>query len=302
MLAMLAMLAWQRAKKRARPLLIGLSARDLPRRERIDGCASVGADERQRSPNLRITSALLCQLSYVGIAEVYQIEMVQLCECPAGGCDAPGLATGGLGHAAIALYLDPSLLERTGCLMPMATREAQREYGRQWIAKRRADWLTEHGPCYRCGTWERLEVDHIDRTQKVHHAVWSWSQKRRDAELAKCQVLCHDCHRAKTLSSGDHLPRVPRAQNTPFQHGTLHGYTKWQCRCAACTEAKRTSHKLYRDRRQSDPERRVKWPPNKKTVPRICQTCSSQFMASPGEVKRGRAKFCDKMCYLARLK
>jgi predicted XRE-type DNA-binding protein len=30
-------------------------------------------------------------------------------------------------------------------------------------------------------------------------AIWSRQQQIRDAELANCQVLCYDCHKAKTL-------------------------------------------------------------------------------------------------------
>jgi len=55
--------------------------------------------------------------------------------------------------------------------------------------------------CVRCGSSERLEVDHIDRTakaRKTDHAVWSWTPLRRTAELAKCQVLCRRCHWEKT--------------------------------------------------------------------------------------------------------
>lgn len=52
--------------------------------------------------------------------------------------------------------------------------------------------------CARCGGVHQLELDHVERASKVHHAIWSWSQERREAELAKCQVLCRACHREKT--------------------------------------------------------------------------------------------------------
>jgi hypothetical protein len=81
--------------------------------------------------------------------------------------------------------------------------ERMREYKRKWIAKRRADWLADNGPCIRCGSWDDLEVDHIDQGKKVAHKVWSWSQARRDAELAKCQVLCKGCHLDKSRADGD---------------------------------------------------------------------------------------------------
>ena len=85
----------------------------------------------------------------------------------------------------------------------MATPELQREYQRQWISRRRAAWLTAHGPCVDCGTWDDLQVDHVDATRKVSHNVWSWRRERREAELAKCVVRCEPCHVIKTVINGD---------------------------------------------------------------------------------------------------
>lgn len=79
----------------------------------------------------------------------------------------------------------------------MATKEAQREYQKLWVARRRADWF-KNKSCALCGSQENLELDHIDPSTKVHHAVWSWSEQRRSAELAKCRHLCAVCHMEKT--------------------------------------------------------------------------------------------------------
>lgn len=62
----------------------------------------------------------------------------------------------------------------------------------------REAWFRENGPCKTCGSADNLELDHIDPKLKVSHAVWSWSQKRRDLELSKCQALCRRCHKLKT--------------------------------------------------------------------------------------------------------
>lgn len=83
--------------------------------------------------------------------------------------------------------------------MPYADPEQQRAYQREWIARRRQEWIEANGPCARCGSDQDLQVDHIDRAQKVDHKVWSWSQARRDEELAKCQVLCWPCHKEKSI-------------------------------------------------------------------------------------------------------
>ena len=122
--------------------------------------------------------------------------------------------------------------------MPYKDPEKQRAYMREWIAKRRANWLAENGPCVKCGSWENLEVDHIDPAEKVHHALWSWSQARRDVELAKCQVLCHDHHLEKTRQW--HYDNV--------QHGSLGMYYRG-CRCDLCSERKRR----HNARRKYDP-------------------------------------------------
>lgn len=85
----------------------------------------------------------------------------------------------------------------------------KREYQREWKANRRAMYMYDKS-CAICDSREDLEIDHIDPLTK-HPAlikigyngaqsVWSWSQKRRDQELAKCQVLCKEHHKAKTIS------------------------------------------------------------------------------------------------------
>lgn len=72
-----------------------------------------------------------------------------------------------------------------------------RAYKREWIAARRAAYFADKC-CAQCGSTERLELDHIVPSTKEHHAIWSWSKSRRDAELLKCQPLCHDCRQRKT--------------------------------------------------------------------------------------------------------
>lgn len=120
--------------------------------------------------------------------------------------------------------------------MPCATREEQREYQRKWIARRRSAWLSANGPCVKCGSTEHLEVDHIDPETKVNHNVWSWKEERRLGELAKCQILCYDCHKNKT-----------REQFTyPLIHGTALAYGKKGCRCRVCKDGHAEARRVYR--------------------------------------------------------
>lgn len=111
------------------------------------------------------------------------------------------------------------------------TGEKKREYQLQWLAKRRNAWIdTKGGKCNYCGSTEELHVDHIDpATKSVDPAnIWSRSAEFREAELAKCQVLCRSCHEAKTAQEFaiDH------------PHGDRLRYDKG-CRCVECKDAKR---------------------------------------------------------------
>jgi hypothetical protein len=82
--------------------------------------------------------------------------------------------------------------------MPCADLQKQRAYQNEWIKQRRRRWTENNGPCVDCDSWEELEVDHQDWTSKVTHRVWSWNKKRREAELSKCVVRCHECHVEKS--------------------------------------------------------------------------------------------------------
>lgn len=81
--------------------------------------------------------------------------------------------------------------------MPYKDKVKQREYQRKWKAKRRAEFF-EGKCCEECGGAENLELHHEDRSKKESHKIWSWSKERREAELAKCVVLCRDCHWQET--------------------------------------------------------------------------------------------------------
>ena len=104
--------------------------------------------------------------------------------------------------------------------------EKKREYQRKWMVARRQKWVEDHGPCAVCGSADRLEVDHKDPRQKVTHRVWSWRKDKQAEELAKCQVLCFECHKNKSN----------KAAAVPIAHGTSVGYNR-KCRCRPCTAA-----------------------------------------------------------------
>lgn len=84
------------------------------------------------------------------------------------------------------------------------------------------------GVCVECGTIENLEFDHIDPAQKsfVITANWTMALEKLLVELAKCQLLCADCHQKKT-----------RTEMGSAQHGTISMYRHHRCRCEPCRMA-----------------------------------------------------------------
>lgn len=123
--------------------------------------------------------------------------------------------------------------------MPL-TGERKREYQRAWIKQRREDWIKSQGSrCAECGSADGpFDIDHIDPTTKeiAIRELWSRTQKIRDAELAKCQLLCETCHQIKTN----------RENSTPLEHGNYsRGYVKG-CKCEDCMEAMRIHWREYR--------------------------------------------------------
>lgn len=126
--------------------------------------------------------------------------------------------------------------------VPYKDPEQRRKYAREWIARRRAEWFADK-VCARCGVTEDLRLDHIDPRLKVDHRIWSWSQVRRDVELAKCQVLCYECHTAKTWE------QMPITNGTEVvEHGTNAMYDHYGCHCDPCKEAQKKRKRSYRER------------------------------------------------------
>lgn len=110
------------------------------------------------------------------------------------------------------------------------------------LKARRQAWLQANGPCRQCGSSEALEVDHVDPANKVTHRIWSWSQPRREAELANCQVLCASCHKGKTLAF----------LRKPIVHGTRHAYSRAGCRCRDCRSANASYNRQLRSALRSE--------------------------------------------------
>lgn len=107
--------------------------------------------------------------------------------------------------------------------------EVKRAYQREWLHRRRQAWA-EGKRCHFCGDEidpDHYHVHHLDPDLKVSHRIWSWSQARLEAELAKCRPACPDCHRQYSVAD----------QIKPLEHGTVHGYKRRRCRCPECKSA-----------------------------------------------------------------
>ena len=76
----------------------------------------------------------------------------------------------------------------------------KRDHYLRVIKPRRIEWFKNNGPCVDCGSHENLELDHDDPSTKIHHLVWTWAEKHRLFELAKCKVRCHSCHAKKSYA------------------------------------------------------------------------------------------------------
>lgn len=118
---------------------------------------------------------------------------------------------------------------------PFVRKQYMLKYQREWIAKRRAGYFADKS-CVQCGSTDRMELDHIDRTKKVSHRIWSWSQNKMADELRKCQVLCYECHMAKTIQE----------RTKPLVHGTCNGYYQKRCRCRDCKDWRMLESRRYR--------------------------------------------------------
>jgi hypothetical protein len=117
----------------------------------------------------------------------------------------------------------------------------QREYQRDWLRRNRNAWVSANGPCVDCGSTEDLQVDHVDRSLKVTHRVWSWALPRRLAELAKCVVRCKVCHLRKSREVGD-------LSHPSAQHGTEWMYRSRKCRCELCVAAYKAIRRAHYER------------------------------------------------------
>ena len=118
--------------------------------------------------------------------------------------------------------------------MPYKDKNKQREFNRIWIQNRRLEFFKDK-KCIQCWSIERMELHHVDKSQKIDHRIWSWKKERIDDETKKCIVLCRICH--EDLHAKEMV--------TELIHGTWSWYKKW-CRCELCKKYQSNRMKKYR--------------------------------------------------------
>lgn len=124
--------------------------------------------------------------------------------------------------------------------------DEKRAYQNNWMAVKRLAYIEEMGgACVECGSTEKLEIDHIDRTTKTMNPKELWSRREEviRAELAKCQLLCKGCHQKKTSAE--------RIAARNLQHGEYGMYKFYKCRCEPCKGANATYNRELRARKKA---------------------------------------------------
>jgi hypothetical protein len=90
----------------------------------------------------------------------------------------------------------------------------QARKGASRIPKVRAfrEWLSalKATPCKDCGKTlhhPAMDFDHLqdDKVSGIS-AMWSWSREKVLAEIAKCELVCANCHRVRTMSRKAVIP------------------------------------------------------------------------------------------------
>ena len=117
-----------------------------------------------------------------------------------------------------------------------------KEYMKARYQRRKLAALEKLGSkCAVCGSRDRLEFDHLDRSTKYRTIakMWSYSETKFWAEIEKCQLLCQKCHQEKSFAERG----MKRAKGV---HGNYTNYRLYGCRCELCRVASRKQQNEYR--------------------------------------------------------
>lgn len=102
--------------------------------------------------------------------------------------------------------------------MPYTDLYQKRRYQLEWCRKRRQTAIDlMGGKCKTCKATDNLEFHHRNPDEKESHRIWSWAWARVLEEIAKCDLLCTDCHGKETRKLlAERARHSPRAENGAF--------------------------------------------------------------------------------------
>lgn len=103
------------------------------------------------------------------------------------------------------------------------------------LLKKRVQELKSTTPCAdckKCYPYYIMDPDHLHNKKERISIMVQRGRAWNDiaAELKKCDIVCANCHRARTWKRMKKL----RSQ---CRHGTAVMYTRWGCHCRYCTAA-----------------------------------------------------------------
>lgn len=116
------------------------------------------------------------------------------------------------------------------------------KYMRERRKNRRDDLIARKGRrCQVCASEEALEFDHRQPETKSfvlsgRHLDGNWDRILQ--ELEKCDLLCKECHRDKTVANGE-TGGGQNKNTAPYRHGVMRTYQELRCRCSECKKARR---------------------------------------------------------------
>ena len=104
----------------------------------------------------------------------------------------------------------------------------------RWQQRRKAAIEFLGGKCVVCDTTENLQFDHIVPATKdgTVARMSSLSEEVFWREIDKCQLLCKDCHEAKTKV--ERAEKAAELRKELTLHGTGSMYQREKCRCEIC--------------------------------------------------------------------
>ena len=148
--------------------------------------------------------------------------------------------------------LDRSNAYRKGDRLSSRCKSCFNQYCAERWTLRKIEAIKKFGDCcFDCKqsySYPVYDFHHLDPREK--DLDWNKmrlvTQETLDAELAKCVLLCSNCHRERHFKQRPEKQPLIRPVPRVWEHGTRNGYTYHKCRCEPCKKANNEHSKRYR--------------------------------------------------------